>query len=87
MNQDERTARAKLGAHTSWANTPNPTARTEAARKAADDRFEKQVDPEGVLPPEERARRAAHARKAFYASIQLKSATARRKRAAKKTAA
>lgn len=87
MTPEERTARAKLGAHTSWANTTNPTARTAPAREAADRRFEKQVDPEGVLPPEERARRAKHARAAFYARIQLKSKQARAKRAAAKSAA
>lgn len=87
MNQEERTARARLGAHISWANTTNPSARTAAAREAADRRFEKQVDPDGVLPPEERARRAKHARAAFYARIQLKSAKARAKRAAAKSAA
>jgi hypothetical protein len=32
-----------------------------------------------VLPPQERARRAESARKAFYLRLSLKSATARRK--------
>lgn len=85
MTPEERKARAKLGAHTSWANTVDPTARTEAGRRAAELRFEKQADPDGVLPPEERARRAGHLRKAFYARIQLASATARRKNAARKS--
>ncbi len=44
-----------------------------------DDRFEKQVDPEGVLDPKERARRAEHARKAHSLGLALKSAQARSK--------
>jgi hypothetical protein len=80
MTPAQRTLRAKLAAHTSWANTTNRTARTEAARKAAHDRFERQVDPEGLLPPEERARRAESARKAYFSRLALLSAQARRGR-------
>lgn len=87
MTPEERKARATLGAHISWANTTDPAARTSAARRAAEERFEKQADPDGVLTPEERSRRAEHLRKAFYARIQLKAATTRRKNAEKKHAA
>ncbi len=41
-------------------------------------RFEKQVDPEGKLNPEERARRAEQARKSYFVGLSLKSAKARR---------
>jgi hypothetical protein len=41
------------------------------------DRFDRQVDPDGTLPPEERARRAAHARRAYFQGLALKSARAR----------
>ncbi len=53
-----------------------------AGRKAFLDRFERQVDPDGVLPAEERARRADHARKGYFAALALKSAKARRRAAA-----
>ena len=43
-------------------------------RKAFLDRFEKQVDPDGELLPAERARRAEHARKAYFARLAFKSA-------------
>jgi len=43
-------------------------------------RFEREVDPDGTLPPEERARRAEHKRKAYFARLALKSAKARRAR-------
>jgi len=43
------------------------------------DRFEREVDPDGVLPPEERRRRAEHARKAYFLRLALASSKARRK--------
>ena len=80
MTPAQRTLRAKIAAHTSWANTVDRTARTNAARKAAHDRFERQVDPDGVLSPEERAVRAANARSAYFSKLALRSAQARRQR-------
>ena len=44
-------------------------------------RFEKQVDPDGLLPPEERAKRAAHAKTLHYLQLGRKSGEARRKKA------
>lgn len=79
---NERAIHARLAAHASWANTNDPATRTAPARKAALERFERQVDPDGSLPAAERARRAEHARKAYFLSLALKSAQARRKRAA-----
>jgi hypothetical protein len=55
----QRSLRARIAAHASWANTSDRSARTAAARRAALDRFERQVDPNGALPAEERALRAA----------------------------
>jgi hypothetical protein len=81
LTPTERTLRAQIGAHESWARTTDRSARTAAARKAALDKFEQQVDPEGVLPPAERTMRAEHARKAYFARLALKSAQARRRRA------
>lgn len=70
----------RLAAHESWARTDDPSARTAPARQAFLDRFENEVDPERKLPPQERARRAEHARKAYFQRLALKSAQARRKR-------
>lgn len=53
---------------------------TANARAAFQDRFTKQVDPDGVLPETERQRRAECARKAYYADLAAKSARARRMR-------
>jgi hypothetical protein len=73
-----RQAIGRLGAHKSWANTENPTARTAPGRRAFLERFEREVDPDGVLPAAERARRAEHARKAYFTALALRSAKARR---------
>lgn len=77
---DDRVLQARIAVHTSWAQTPDRAARTAKARAALTSKFERQVDPDGVLPPKERARRAEHARKAHFARLALKSAKARRRR-------
>jgi hypothetical protein len=74
----ERSLRARYAAHKSWASTPDPAKRTLAARTAFLDRFERDVDPDGILPAAERARRAAHARKAYFTKLALASVKARR---------
>lgn len=76
----ERRLISKKGAHESWARTPDPTARTAPGRIQFLGRFEREVDPTGVLSERERARRAEHARKAYFAGLALKSAQARRAR-------
>ncbi len=72
---------AKIAAHASWKNTEDRTARTAKARAAALAKFENEVDPDGVLPPEERRRRAEHARREHLARISLRSAKVRKMRA------
>lgn len=78
----DRSLIARLAAHESWANTADPSARTAPGRRAMFERFEHQVDPDGVLAPAERTRRAEHARKAYFARLALRSAQARRKTSA-----
>lgn len=80
-NPADRALIARIAAHTSWANTPDPAARTAKARAAALERFERQVDPDGTLPPAERARRAEAARKAHFLGMARKSADSRRRKA------
>lgn len=78
LTPDQRILRARIAAHEKWAGTEDRSAATAAARKAALDRFERQVDPEGVLSPAERATRAEHARKAYFTRLAFASAKARR---------
>lgn len=77
----DRALIARIAAHTRWAMTADPLAATAPARKAFNERFERLVDPDGVLTPPERALRAEHARKAYFVRLALRSATARRNRA------
>ena len=72
--------RAQIAANARWANTADRSAATAKARQAARDRFDKMVDPDGVLTPEERAKRAASARKAHMQKMALASAKARKAR-------
>lgn len=78
LTPTERTLRARLAAHSLHASV-DPTEHTEPARKAFLERFDKEVDPDGILDPKERARRAEHAKKAYFARLALKSSKARRK--------
>lgn len=78
----ERRTIAKLAANTRWANEPDRSAATQAARDALWQRFEEQVDPERRLDPVERAKRAESARKAHYQRLALKSAQSRRRKSA-----
>lgn len=82
LTPSERVLRARIAVHTSWANTSDRTARTTPGRRAFLARFEDQVDPDGTLPPSERARRAEQAMKAHMARLALRSAKARRTRRA-----
>jgi hypothetical protein len=76
----EKSLRGQIAAHESWSRTSDRSARTANARKAMLDRFEQEVDPDGKLPPAERAKRAEHKRQAYFKRLALKSATARRRR-------
>jgi hypothetical protein len=62
----------RLGAHVSWANTADRSARTAPARAALEQKF---LDQAGGDPV-----RAAHLRKAHFTRLALKSAQARRAR-------
>ena len=85
MDEAERTSRAlrgRIGAHRLHA-THDPRETTKAARLAFWSSFEREVDPDGLLPPEERARRASHARAAHFARLAYLSARARAARSAR----
>jgi hypothetical protein len=79
MQPSERVLLARLAAHSKWAKTPDPTAATAPARAAFNDRFEREADPDGILEPLERSRRAEHLRKAYFTRLALKSAQSRRR--------
>jgi hypothetical protein len=77
LNASQRTRRARIAAHASWANTVDRHARTAPATASFLARFEKQVDPLGVLEPEIRTTMAMHARRAYMLQLAERSAKAR----------
>ena len=78
----DRALIARIASHASWARTEDRTARTAPARAGLMEKFRQQVDPDGVLDPGERERRAESARRAFYLDMARKSAAKRRQNAA-----
>ena len=79
MTPEQRSLRARIAAHSRWA-TQDRREGTAAARAAFADRFEREVDPDGTLPRDERLRRAESARKAYFARLALASSRARQER-------
>ena len=73
----ERSLRARLAAYAMHAQHDSRQTSTPG-RVAFRARFEREVDPNGRLDPEERRRRAEHARSAYFARLALASVAARR---------
>lgn len=71
MESTERSLIASIAAHTSWANTPDRSARTAPARAALDAKFMAKAGGDPI--------RAEHLRKAHFQALALKSARARRR--------
>lgn len=84
MSTPNRYAMAgRIGAHVRWGNTVDRTTATEAARRAAEDRFLRQVKEEHPdLDHATAVKLAESRRKAFYSRIAQKSAAARASRRA-----
>lgn len=76
-NPSHRRLAAVIGASALHAQGKTNTA---PARDAFMAKFEVEVDPDGTLEPAERARRAEHARRLYFARLALKSAKARTER-------
>ena len=76
----KRVLQARMAAHALHARVEDPAAHTAPAREVFLSRFERGVDPEGVLEPQERARRAEHARKAYFLRLAAESSKSRAKK-------
>jgi hypothetical protein len=76
-DHDERVLRARMAAHLLHARVKDSAEHTASARTAFLSRFEREVDPDGVLEPAERFRRAEHAKKAYFLRLALASRKAR----------
>lgn len=81
LTPEQRTLRARIAAHAM--HSRHDSRETSANGRAAFlARFEREVDPDGVLPEAERQRRAEHARRAYFARLAYKSARSRARKAA-----
>jgi hypothetical protein len=76
--------RGRIGAHVAHSRH-DPLETTARARAVYRDSFEKAVDPELLLPLDERTRRAEQLRRAHFARLAYLSAVARRARAIRKS--
>ena len=79
MTPEQRVLRARIAANARWAHTGDRTAATAPARRARLEQFEREVDPDGTLPPAERARRTRSAQNAHMTRMALASSRARSK--------
>ena len=79
LTPEQRTLRARLGARAMHARH-DPRQTTAAGRAAFLSRFEREVDPDYVLEPAERQRRAGQALQAHMSRLALASSKARGRR-------
>ena len=79
MDARARSLRGRIGGHSLHAKR-DMRPHLNRARARFLERFEREVDPEGVLSDAERVRRAAHAKKVYFMRLALKSAQARARR-------
>jgi hypothetical protein len=78
LTPEQRVLRSRAAAYRLHA-THDPKETTKKARAAFASRFEREVDPEMVLDPAERARRAEAARRAYFTDLALRSSRARQR--------
>lgn len=79
-------AEAQAAVLKSWAFTKNRSARTQPAREKFWENLQKKVDPDGTMPPHERAQAAALLYKAHFLAMNAKSAKVRKANAEKRKA-
>lgn len=79
MTPEQRRLRAKIAANARWARPMARADQADAARSAIFTRLERQVDPAGTLPPDQRAVLVRAAARRL--SAELNAARARKRRA------
>lgn len=62
---------ARIAAAERWAHEPDRAKATEPARRGLEARFEREVDPDGILPPDELAKRVKAKKTAYYSRLAL----------------
>lgn len=78
-SQDQRAMIARIAAAERWAHVRDRSDATASARAGLRARYEREVDPDGTLPPGELARRADHLMRAHMLRMSLKAAQGRRR--------
>jgi hypothetical protein len=79
-HRKDRALMARIAASERWGHTGNRSAATAPARDGLRAKFELEADPDGVLPIDERARRADALQRAHMLRLSLASARARRRK-------
>lgn len=74
----QRSLRARIASNTAWANCPDRAAKARHAQAGLLRKFEEQVDPEHVLPDDERLKRAKAARRAHMSRLAYEREKAKR---------
>jgi hypothetical protein len=77
---DDRVLIARVAAAERWAHETDRAEATAPARRGLHARFEREVDPDGSLAPDERERRAASLMRAHMLRLSRASAAARGRR-------
>lgn len=85
--KSDASLRASIAANERWAHTADRSSATAPARAGLDARFEAEVDPDGVLDPDERAKLVTSKRRAYFQRLALQSARSRRQAADARRAA
>ena len=76
----QRKLRASIASNTFWSQCDDRSAHTAPARAGVQRRFEKIVDPDGALPPDELAKRVANERRKHMQRMAFKSTQARQRK-------
>lgn len=79
IDPQEMALRGRIGAYVTHSRH-DPKETTAKARATFLSKFEREVDPDGVLPEDERQRRAEAARKAHFSRLAYESAKVRRRK-------
>ena len=79
MTPEQRRLRAQIAANTRWSRPMSREDQSDAARAAIYQRLEREVDPLGELPPDERDRRVRSAARALSAELNLAKARKRKR--------
>jgi hypothetical protein len=81
LTPEQRSLRAKLAANTRWSQDGDRKGAGKRAQAGLLAKFVDQVDPDRILPEDERTRRALAARRAHMQRLALASSKARAQRA------